>query len=130
MTPSNVNGRPGLFATTSKQQIFGNGHKTSKSSYENTSVHTAMTTALTASNMSTTMMMRQRAIERANRPKHSYDPLSDIQKFIPRQPQRLNEVSYRFQKGDERSIIESLGMTERSRIGPIDLSILDSRKGP
>ena len=59
MTPNNgAGGRAGMFATSSKQQIFGNGHKTSKSSYENTSVHTAMTTALTASNMSTTMMMR------------------------------------------------------------------------
>lgn len=86
MTPNQGGGRAGMFATSSKQQIFGNGHKTSKSSYENTSVHTAMTTALTASNISTTMMLRQRAIEKANRPKHQYDPLSDIQRFIPRQP--------------------------------------------
>ena len=37
-----------------------------------------MTTALTASNLSTTMMLRQKALEKANKPLHSYDPLSDI----------------------------------------------------
>ena len=39
LSQSNQKGRAQMFATASKQQIFGNGHghKTSKSSYENTS---------------------------------------------------------------------------------------------
>ena len=74
-----------MFATQTKQ-IYAGGNKTSKSSYGNTSVHTALTTALTRSQMSTTMMLRQQAMEQANRPEHRYNPQTDIQKYIPRQP--------------------------------------------
>ena len=96
-----------MFSTTTKQ-IFGGAslgaaHKTSKSSYENTSVHTAYTTALTQSNVSTVMQQRRaKAAALAKKPNHYYDPLDDIQKAIPRQPQRLNEVSYRFALGDRK----------------------------
>ena len=62
-------------------------------------------------------------------PAQSYDPQVEIQKYIPRQPQRLNEVSYRFGIGERKNSNLSHGM-EKRKIGPIDLSVLDSRKGP
>ena len=117
-----------MFATQPKQ-IYAGGNKTSKSSYGNTSVHTALTTAVTRSQMSTTMMLRQQALELANRPRHKYNPQTDIQKYIPRQPQRLNEISHRFNIGDKKNSVASNG-EEKRKIGPIDLSNLDSRKGP
>ena len=51
----------------------------------------------------------------------------EIQKYIPRQPQRLNEISYRFQLADSKKKDVS---PETSKMGPIDMSILDNRKGP
>ena len=69
-------------------------------------------------------------MEAEKKPKHFYDPLNDIQKAIPRQPQRLNEVSYRFALGDRKHSNQSQGGLERRKIGPIDLSSLDARKGP
>ena len=61
-----------------------------------------MTTAMTQnSNLSTLML--QRARELASRPKKDYDPQIEIQKNIPTQPQRLNEVSYRFYLGERKN---------------------------
>lgn len=75
------------------------------------------------------MMLRKMAAA-AVKPKVDYDPQSEIQKYIPRQPQRLNEVSYRFYLGERKNSNQSTSGPERRKIGPIDLSALDSRKGP
>ena len=75
------------------------------------------------------MMLRKMA-QMAAKPRTDYDPQSEIQKYIPRQPQRLNEVSYRFNLGDRKNSNQSTAAAERRKIGPIDLSALDSRKGP
>ena len=53
------------------------GHKTSKSSYSG-SVHTAMTTAMTQSNMSTRMMMQRKRAAEANKSVRSFDPEVEI----------------------------------------------------
>lgn len=49
-------------------------------------MHTAMTTAMTQSNISTRMMMQRQREAKARKPIHSYDPQVEIQKYIPRQP--------------------------------------------
>ena len=95
-----------MFAATSKNVFQATGHKTSKSSYGNTSQHTAMTTAFTQSNMST-MMLRKMAADAARKVRQDYDPQTEIQKYIPRQPQRLNEVSYRFYLGERKNSNQS-----------------------
>lgn len=75
------------------------------------------------------MMLRKMA-QRAVKPPKDYDPQTEIQKYIPRQPQRLNEVSYRFYLGERKNSNQSTAAPERRKIGPIDLSAMDSRKGP
>lgn len=75
-------------------------------------------------------MLRKMAEKMARLPRKDYDPQSEIQKYIPRQPQRLNEVSYRFYLGERKNSNQSTAAAERRKIGPIDISALDSRKGP
>ena len=65
-----------------------------------------MTSGQTQSNMSTAML-RRKAAEAAKVLQKDYDPQSEIQKYIPRQPQRLNEVSYRFYLGERKNSNQS-----------------------
>ena len=74
-------------------------------------------------------MLRKMAADAARKVQKDYDPQTEIQKYIPRQPQRLNEVSYRFYLGERKNSNLSQG-PEKRKIGPIDLSVLDARKGP
>lgn len=53
------------------------GHKTSKSSYSG-SVHTALTTAMTQSNMSTRMMMQRKRAAEVNKSVRKFNPEVEI----------------------------------------------------
>ena len=59
-----------------------------------------------------------------------HNPMDDIQKYIPRQPQRLNEIQQRFMIQERNNAKEKGGQTMnpyKRKLGPIDLSSLDTR---
>ena len=61
---------------------------------------------------------------------HYHNPQSEIEKFIPRKPKRINEISQRFAQQEQKNANHGHLPHQRKKIGPIDLSNLDSSRNP
>ena len=66
------------------------------------------------------------------RPIHVHDAKSEIRKYIPRQPKRINEISQRFSTKEQEKMA-SYGLktvqAPRKKLGPIDVAGLDPKNG-
>ena len=78
---------------------------------------------MTSTNMSTdyTSNIKYQSVTRS----YHHDPQSEIQKFIPRKPRRINEISHRFSIQEQKTNKGQI-KPPRIKIGPIDLKNLDT----